>query len=60
LSADALLHSRDVAATGSRGGLLTLAIMFLMYFVPLPSSQKIVVAVLPPDSCGNRHRVVVP
>jgi O-antigen ligase len=34
-----------VAGTGSRGGLLTLAIMFLMYFVPLPVSQKIVVAV---------------
>jgi O-antigen ligase len=34
-----------VAGTGSRGGLLTLAIMFLMYFVPLPVGQKIVVAV---------------
>jgi O-antigen ligase len=34
-----------VAGTGSRGGLVTLAIMFLMYFVPLPVGQKIVVAV---------------
>jgi O-antigen ligase len=31
-----------IAATGSRGGLVTLAIMFLLYFVPLPSSQKVV------------------
>ena len=35
-----------VAATGSRGGLVTLAIMFLTYFVPLPVSQKVVVAVV--------------
>ena len=34
-----------VAGTGSRGGLVTLAIMFLMYFVPLPASQKIVAAI---------------
>jgi len=32
-----------VATTGSRGGLVTLVIMFVMYFVPLPSSQKVVV-----------------
>jgi len=32
-----------VAATGSRGGLVTLAVMFLMYFVPLRVSQKLVV-----------------
>lgn len=35
-----------VAATGSRGGLVTLAVMFLMYFVPLPPSQKVVVGVI--------------
>lgn len=35
-----------VAATGSRGGLVTLAIMFLMYFVPLPSSRKVVVGIV--------------
>jgi len=35
-----------VAATGSRGGLVTLAVMFLMYFVPLPASQKVVVGVV--------------
>jgi O-antigen ligase len=34
-----------VAATGSRGGLVTLAVMFLLYFVPLPSGQKMVVAI---------------
>ncbi|HLY17772.1 MAG TPA: O-antigen ligase family protein [Bryobacteraceae bacterium] len=34
-----------VAATGSRGGLVTLIFMFLLYFMPLPSSQKVVVAV---------------
>jgi|HubBroStandDraft_2_1064218.scaffolds.fasta_scaffold43674_2 O-antigen ligase len=31
-----------VAATGSRGGMVTLAVMFLMYFVPLPHNQKMV------------------
>ena len=35
-----------VAATGSRGGLVTLAVMFLLYFVPLPFSQKAVVGIL--------------
>ena len=34
-----------VSATGSRGGLVTLAVMFLLYFVPLPSGQKVVVGV---------------
>lgn len=34
-----------VATTGSRGGLVTLAVMFLLYFWPLPVSQKVVVAV---------------
>src|SRR5580658_120464 len=34
-----------VAATGSRGGLVTLAVMFLLYFWPLPPSQKVVVAI---------------
>jgi len=34
-----------VVATGSRGGLVTLAIMFLLYFWPLPASQKVVVAI---------------
>jgi O-antigen ligase len=34
-----------VAATGSRGGLVTLLFMFLLYFVPLPASQKVVVAI---------------
>jgi len=32
-----------VATTGSRGGLVTLAILFLLYFVPLPATQKVVV-----------------
>jgi len=35
-----------VAATGSRGGLVTLAVMFLLYFVPLPPSQKVVVGIV--------------
>jgi len=35
-----------VAATGSRGGLVTLVLMFLMYFVPLPPSQKVVAGIL--------------
>ncbi|HXM42340.1 MAG TPA: O-antigen ligase family protein [Bryobacteraceae bacterium] len=35
-----------IAATGSRGGLLTLAIMFLLYFLPLPPSQKVVVGIV--------------
>ena len=35
-----------VAATGSRGGLVTLAVMFLMYFVPLPASQKLVAGIV--------------
>ena len=35
-----------VSATGSRGGLVTLVIMFLMFFVPLPASQKVVVGLL--------------
>jgi O-antigen ligase len=32
-----------VATTGSRGGLVTMAIMFILYFLPLPISQKVVV-----------------
>src|SRR5208283_4200555 len=35
-----------VAATGSRGGLVTLALMFLLYFWPLPPSQKVVVGIV--------------
>ena len=34
-----------VAATGSRGGLVTLAVMFLLFFLPLPVGQKMVVAI---------------
>jgi len=34
-----------VATTGSRGGLVTLAVMFILYFLPLPATQKIGVAV---------------
>jgi O-antigen ligase len=34
-----------VATTGSRGGLVTLAVMFALYFIPLPASHKIVAAV---------------
>jgi len=34
-----------IAATGSRGGLVTLALMFLLYFWPLPASQKVVVGI---------------
>jgi len=34
-----------VATTGSRGGLATLAVMFILYFLPLPVNQKVVVAV---------------
>src|SRR5579871_3365859 len=33
-----------VAGTGSRGGLVTLAFMFVLYFLPLPPSQKVVTA----------------
>ena len=35
-----------IAATGSRGALVTLAIMFLLYFMPLPPSQKVVVGIV--------------
>jgi O-antigen ligase len=35
-----------MAATGSRGGVVTLGVMFLLYFVPLPVQQKLVVGVL--------------
>ena len=35
-----------IAATGSRGGLVTLAVMFLLYFWPLPASQKAVVSIV--------------
>jgi len=35
-----------IAATGSRGGLVTLALMFLLYFWPLPASQKVVVGIV--------------
>lgn len=34
-----------VATTGSRGGLVTMALMFILYFLPLPATQKIGVAV---------------
>jgi O-antigen ligase len=34
-----------VVTTGSRGGLVTLAVMFILYFLRLPVGQKIVVAV---------------
>jgi O-antigen ligase len=34
-----------IAATGSRGGLVTLLFMFLLYFWPLPYSQKMVVGI---------------
>jgi O-antigen ligase len=34
-----------VATTGSRGGLVTMAVMFILYFLPLPATQKIGVAV---------------
>jgi len=35
-----------VAATGSRGGMVTLVVMFLLYFLPLPPSQKLVSAIV--------------
>lgn len=35
-----------VAATGSRGGLITLIVMFLLYFVTVPSAQKVVVGII--------------
>jgi O-antigen ligase len=35
-----------VAGTGSRGGLVALGAMFLLYFIPLPSSQKLVAAMV--------------
>jgi len=35
-----------VTATGSRGGLVTLALMFLLFFWPLPASQKVVVGIV--------------
>ena len=35
-----------VATTGSRGGLVTLAVMFLLFFLPLPVSQKLVAAIV--------------
>lgn len=35
-----------VASTGSRGGLVTLGVMFILYFIPLPTSQKAVVALV--------------
>jgi O-antigen ligase len=34
-----------IAATGSRGGLVTLGVMFVLFFIPLPSSQKVAVGV---------------
>jgi O-antigen ligase len=34
-----------VATTGSRGGLATLGVMFILYFLPLPLGQKIVAVV---------------
>jgi O-antigen ligase len=35
-----------VVSTGSRGGLVTLAVMFVIYFWPLPASQKVVVSIV--------------
>ena len=35
-----------VAATGSRGGLVTLALLFVLYFWPLPASHKVVAGVM--------------
>jgi O-antigen ligase len=35
-----------VAGTGSRGGLVALGIMFLLYFIPLPASQKLVTGLI--------------
>lgn len=35
-----------VATTGSRGGLVTLAVMFLLYFFPLPVGQKLLVGIV--------------
>jgi len=35
-----------VASTGSRGGLVTLVFMFLIYFWPLPLSQKVVTGIV--------------
>jgi len=35
-----------VAGTGSRGGLVALGVMFLIYFIPLPASQKLVAAMV--------------
>ncbi len=35
-----------VAGTGSRGGLVALGVMFLLYFKPLPASQKLVAGML--------------
>jgi O-antigen ligase len=34
-----------IAETGSRGGLVTLLVMFVLFFLPLPSSQKLVAIV---------------
>jgi O-antigen ligase len=60
-----------VAGTGSRGGLVTLAIMFVMYFVPLPVGQKLGAAVgvlvlavvaitLSSRSALDRYRAIFP
>ena len=35
-----------VASTGFRGGLVTLGVMFLIYLVPLPGSQKVVAGIV--------------
>jgi len=35
-----------VAGTGSRGGLVALGVLFLMYFVPLPANQKAAVGLV--------------
>jgi hypothetical protein len=35
-----------VAGTGSRGGLVALGIMFMLYFIPLPPGQKLVSAMV--------------
>jgi len=41
-----LLIPVTVATTGSRGGLVTLVFMFILYFFPLPVSQKLVVGIV--------------
>ena len=44
-AAMAVFIPATVATTGSRGGLVILAVIFILYFLPLPAVQKIGVAV---------------